>query len=1143
MKRTVRRSSRCLVVLLLTLVALTGWIASPDRVGVWLEPTHAAATFTVDSSADGPDTNPGDGVCLAERNACTLRAAIQETNALPGLDTININILCLLPICGLPEIRPGSPLPDITSPVIIDGTVQSRRGRVWLNGIAAGAATHGLDISGGNSTVRGLVISNFDGAGINLRVGGSNVIEDNSIGTDFNGTAAAGNSNGIVIISNSSNNIIGGTNAASRNVISGNQGNGGILLLGGSGNRVVGNYIGTDVSGTSALPNNVTGITIFSGGNFIGGTTPDERNVIAGNPTNILASGGPTTVIHGNFIGTNKDGTGPLGSSIIGIEVEDPTTIGGTIGTTPGGPCTGACNVISGNGTGVLIRSDAVSVKGNYIGTDVTGTIDVGNLQRGVLIEGKDNVGIGGQTPAARNVISGNNGDGVTITHDSAGKGAVGCEVEGNFIGTSANGMQALGNGNGVQISVPLQISVNATGNTIGGKMPGAGNIISGNAVGVLLTGSATTQNQVQGNYIGTKANGAEALGNSFFGVQVTNGSSNNTIGGAMTSARNIISGNGTGVRISDQTTTANKIHGNYIGTDANGAADLGNANEGVFLDNAPNNFIGGTATGEGNLISGNDASGVRILDDKATGNRVEGNLIGTKLNGTDALANSSHGVYIRNVSNNMIGGSTAGARNQIAFNGGDGIFIEPANAPTNANNVRSNAIFSNAGLGIDLFPDGVTANDAGDADAGANNLQNFPVLTSAISFPGSTTAIGTLNSTANTTFRIDFYSNTSCDPSSNGEGQTFLGSINLPTDAGGNLSFNRVGMPAVPAGRFITATATDPAGNTSEFSQCLQARAANADLSINLFDSPDPVGAGSTLTYTITLTNNGPEIAESIVVTDMLPPEVTFISCAATGGGVCGGTGNRTVTFSTLAVGQMVSITLVTGVNNPVSGGTISNTATVNSATTDPNVANNSVTISTSVAGTPTPTPTPTPTLATLQFNASVYSVVEDCTSVSVTVVRTGPVSEAVTVDYETANATATERSDYTTALGTLRFSSGETSKSFDVLINEDSHVEGTETATVMLSNPVGAVLSNPSTATVEIVDDSSEASSNPIDEAQNFACQHYHDFLNRQPDAAGLAFWSGQITECGTDALCIELRRINVSAAFFLSIESTLR
>lgn len=294
----------------------------------------------------------------------------------------------------------------------------------------------------------------------------------------------------------------------------------------------------------------------------------------------------------------------------------------------------------------------------------------------------------------------------------------------------------------------------------------------------------------------------------------------------------------------------------------------------------------------------------------------------------------------------------------------------------------------------------------------------------------------------------------------------------------------------------------------------------------------------GSTLTYTITLTNTGPDRAESVLLTDNLPAEVTFISCSSLGAGVCGGTGNnRTVTFSSLAAGEVVSVTLVTGVNSSVSGGTISNTATVSSPVSDPNPANNSVTITTTVSTTPTPTPNPTP--AVLQFSAPSYSVVEDCTRVSVTVTRSGPVTDATTVDYSTANATASERSDYTTALGTMRFAAGETSKSFDLLINEDSYVEGTETATIILSNPAGGILGNPSMATLEIVDDASEPATNPINEAQNFACQNYHDFLNRQPDAAGLAFWTGQITECGTDAQCIELRRINVSAAFFLSIE----
>jgi len=173
------------------------------------------------------------------------------------------------------------------------------------------------------------------------------------------------------------------------------------------------------------------------------------------------------------------------------------------------------------------------------------------------------------------------------------------------------------------------------------------------------------------------------------------------------------------------------------------------------------------------------------------------------------------------------------------------------------------------------------------------------------------------------------------------------------------------------------------------------------------------------------------------------------------------------------------------------------------------------------------------------VQFSSANYSVVEDCTTVTITVNRTGDTSGACSVDYATANGTATERRDYITALGRLQFAAGETSKSFAVLVNEDSNVEGNETFSVNLSNPSAAGIGTPATAIVEITDDASEPATNVIDDPQTYVCQHYHDFLNRQPDASGFAFWTSQITSCGSDAGCLELRRINVSASFFLSIE----
>ena len=162
-----------------------------------------------------------------------------------------------------------------------------------------------------------------------------------------------------------------------------------------------------------------------------------------------------------------------------------------------------------------------------------------------------------------------------------------------------------------------------------------------------------------------------------------------------------------------------------------------------------------------------------------------------------------------------------------------------------------------------------------------------------------------------------------------------------------------------------------------------------------------------------------------------------------------------------------------------------------------------------------------------------------EDCTTVTINVIRIGDTSSAVAVDYSTADVTATERKDYITALGRMQFAPGETSKTFVVLINEDSLVEGNETFNVNLSNPSGATLGFPGIATVTIIDDPSEPATNAIDDAADYVCQHYHDFLNRQPDDAGLSFWTNELNSCGTDAQCRENKRVNVSAAFYLSIE----
>jgi uncharacterized repeat protein (TIGR01451 family) len=176
----------------------------------------------------------------------------------------------------------------------------------------------------------------------------------------------------------------------------------------------------------------------------------------------------------------------------------------------------------------------------------------------------------------------------------------------------------------------------------------------------------------------------------------------------------------------------------------------------------------------------------------------------------------------------------------------------------------------------------------------------------------------------------------------------------------------------------------------------------------------------------------------------------------------------------------------------------------------------------------------------STVQFGASVFNTGEGADVVNISVTRAGDTSGSATVKYSTQPGSASQRTDYTTAVGTLNFAPGETEKSFQVLLTDDALVEGSESLTLALGDPTGAGLGAPNAAPLNIVDNEfTPSSSNPIDDSTFFVRQHYHDFLSREPDAAGLAFWVHEIEKCGADSQCREVRRINVSAAFFLSIE----
>jgi hypothetical protein len=392
--------------------------------------------------------------------------------------------------------------------------------------------------------------------------------------------------------------------------------------------------------------------------------------------------------------------------------------------------------------------------------------------------------------------------------------------VEGNFIGTDLTGTLALPNGNAVFINGPPN-------NTVGGTTSAARNLISGNSRGITVVGIGATGNFVRGNFIGTNVAGNADLGNAFNGVDVSQGVT--TIGGTVAGARNIISGNNNN-GIAFSATSGNLVQGNLIGTDVNGTLDLGNSQAGAQVSGgSANNSFGGTTPAARNIVSGNGTNGIRIRELGTTGNVVQGNFIGTQINGTSPLGNSASGVLVENLaSNNSIGGTASGAGNIIAFNGDDGVTIlgDPGN------DIRANSIFSNAQLGIDLGSNGVTLNDFCDGDQGANNLQNFPIILGSGHTATTITVQGILNSTPNTIFSLDFFANSICDPLGFGEGATYLGTATVRTDADCGANFLVTFNAVVSTGQVITASATDPVGNTSEFSSCSAPTAAPASIS-----------------------------------------------------------------------------------------------------------------------------------------------------------------------------------------------------------------------------------------------------------------------------------------------------------------------
>ncbi|MFN2579356.1 MAG: Calx-beta domain-containing protein, partial [Pyrinomonadaceae bacterium] len=870
------------------------------------------ATFVVtNTNANGPGS---------------LLFAMADANETPGADTITFNIPGSAPFV----INQTVQLPTVTDPVTIDGTTQPGFAGTPVIELVY-PSFNGLQFNVGNNTFRGIAMT-ASGPALEFQTGGNNVVEGNFLGTNISGTQT--NGNGDVRI-HTSNNRIGGTVPAARNLAQ-------VILIGqtssdAGGNVVLGNFLGVNVNGTGGG----AGRVLVTGGpsNIIGGTVAGARNVIS-------------------------------------------------LGGTGGSPAV----AISTSGT------DGNLIQGNYVGTDVSGTVSSGSTN-GIFLDSVAAT-VGGTTPAARNLVSGTSSlAGIQISTPASGPPIRTNLVQGNFLGTNVNGNGDLGNGGrGILIDGFIK-----RGTTIGGTAAGAGNVIANNKGSGIDIATADGGVTVQGNFIGTDATGTLDLGNLQNGIYIHN-SPNNVIGGLDVSARNVISGNGlSGVLIEGAQSTGNSVLGNFIGTNAAGTSALGNDLNGVTTSQAPNNTIGGSTPAARNIISSSGRHGVSIGIDTqsgSTGITVSNNYIGTDVSGNNCLGNLRDGVFVNrgSVSHTI-------TDNLITCNQRNGVNIPnfATNDPGIRIEVTNNSIYANAALGIDLGDPGISPNKPGGPFIGEANLhQNFPLLTSFSSIaradegsgrangsgPDAITVNATLNSVPNTTFTVHWYfsSDAQCVTSQETSRPLVSGKVpGVTTNANGDAQFNfPLDLPAGLTKGIVNCTATDPQGNTSEFSSCLA------------------VNAG---------------------------------------------------------------------------------------ASQSPSV----------------------------QLDASSYSAAENIGSKMIAVTRTGNTSAAATVDYATSDSAGTNpcsqvggaassRCDYETTVGTLRFAAGESSKTISIPIVDDAWAEGAETFTITLSNVSGGTLGTPSRAGINISDNETTNGTNAISQPTYYVRMNYLDFLNREPDTAGL-------------------------------------
>ena len=832
---------------------MIGIESSGDGIGTAL--AFRSNGLVVTSTGDLPNADPTGTACDDGTGKCTLRGAIQAANARGDAQEITFDI----PGGGVPTVSPASPLPAVTAQVTVDGTSQpgtpAGQPGVRLDGAGAGSGASGLRVQGGASTVKGLIVTGFSGAGISLEGAGGDTVTGDWLGTYAGGSGYADAPDGIGIKVAAANATIGGSGSAARNVVADggnptaatasldainrdspppaaateaallNFGAGVRIASGGNGAVVRGNWLGLEPDGSRAGPNIaglghtglVAGIQVAPAGGSVAGVTVTGNVVtdaVIGIQVASVSGTASGVVVGSNVVGPDAAGAvSDLIGNAVGIEAQGAVpglTIGGGAG----------ANTIQGNGLGVALGdTDGAAVSGNTIGTNGTLKQLSDTLTSSSPNPGLHNiigVVLGG---TAHTVLSDNRilGDVMGVLSTSTVTSRAN-QITGNVIGytpaTAPKDIEGLKVGDlGSILGI---LDEDAPGDTI------SGNTVKLTAIGVLVGGGHGVT--VQNNELTTNGFG-------LFSVQVAASAIHGN-----TLVRNLAGLLFVHGELTPTELKAIKADQAPVGPSDRTAAVTSPGSEAGLGLMAPEGGVG--LTSQGVTLASTTGQTSAAADRRAVTRAVTpgfaANITGNRI-GTDGA-----GGKLGNVLGTWLIGDVTGtfATNTVANNLDGGVWVGPSiegHFPTVG--ISHNSIYSNGagakaddagqGLGIDLLGDApgggvnfdVTANHAGGSVPGPNGLQNYPLLTGSPN--GSReTIVGILDSAANTGYRVELFASPVCNPSGNGEGKQFLESVPVSTDGGGWNVFSAT--PELPAGTgVITATATGPDG-TSEFSRCL---------------------------------------------------------------------------------------------------------------------------------------------------------------------------------------------------------------------------------------------------------------------------------------------------------------------------------